>query len=84
MAMSNLVPCPLYRKAGRDGGEMNCGKAETESEKKNIQRFFFFNEHSVQKAGTQDSASDIIHLAKEDPVMGRGRQRRSVTKTTSL
>lgn len=51
---------------------------------KKIQRFFFFNEHSVQKAGTQASAADIIHLAGEDPVKGRGRQRRSVAKTTSL
>ncbi len=57
------------------------GKAEAESEKIGV---LFFNEHSVQKAGTRASATDIIHLAGEDPVKGRGRQWRSVAKTTSL
>ncbi len=68
----------------REGRGRN--KLRMERLRQNLKKYrgSFFNEHSAQKAGTQASAADIIHLAGEDPVKGRGRQRRSVAKTTSL
>lgn len=80
-----MWPCLIWlyvHYSGKQGGarrEMNCGWKDWGRIWK-IQRFFFFNEHSMQKAWTQASAIDIIRLAGEDPVNCRGRQRQSLPR----
>jgi len=79
VAMSNLALWPLYREAGRGRGRNELRMERLRRDMKNTE-VLFFNEHSMQKAWTQASASDIIHLAGEDPVNGRGRQRQSLPR----
>lgn len=64
-------------KEGRGRNELGMGRLRQDL--KNTEVLIFY-EHSVQKAWTQSSASDIIHLAREDPVNGRGRQQQSLPR----